>query len=430
MEKERARFARMAPGTHARKSKEHADKHEAQVYGWAPLVPFHHVVFDPMHGIHSEVNALMEEAVHKPLVFGFESKSPQVVAVCTKAMDEVNKLWADAKLQRLVQFGRKDGGKGDQHSHALNGPSFKKAWGKPHLLLETIKAMLPVYELKECVDLHAPIIMEGEGDSSGDNGESSSGGTSGEQPSQAQKKQRRADRGAAFDAAQPARAPKAQERQRKKPQPPPKVPFSQRVGMAFIALIYLYEFITKGHGEKASDADAEERSKRADHAVELALQLQRAMIAVCGTYRRRTYAHDLVYGMHNLYTLFAKPWNAATEGSEHKHQQIKKFFAHLVCHNERTPHGSAYQMLHLDLVKENLVREFGASLLPQSNDVARRVNCVLAPQKKRNPAKKKAGPKGVKADQYSETEEESGMVQACGCISKARFMRGASPCVP
>lgn len=26
-----------------------------------PLVPFHHVVFDPMHGLHNELNVIFDE---------------------------------------------------------------------------------------------------------------------------------------------------------------------------------------------------------------------------------------------------------------------------------------------------------------------------------------------------------------------------------
>ena len=47
------------------------------------------------------------------------------------------------------------------------------------------------------------------------------------------------------------------------------------------------------------------------------IAMQRAMLALVGSHRRRTYAHDLVYGTYQQYILFGKPWNCATEGSEH-----------------------------------------------------------------------------------------------------------------
>ena len=66
------------------------------------------------------------------------------------------------------------------------------------------------------------------------------------------------------------------------------------------------------------------------------------MLALIGTHRRRTYAHDLVYGLHQLYTLFGKPWNAATEGNEHAHQDMKRYFRDMATHrgvSQRDPQG-------------------------------------------------------------------------------------------
>ena len=45
-----------------------------------------------------------------------------------------------------------------------------------------------------------------------------------------------------------------------------------------------------------------------------------------GDFKRRAYGHDLVYGMHKLYKLYGKPWNGSTEGAEHAHQKVKKYF--------------------------------------------------------------------------------------------------------
>ena len=101
---------------------------------------------------------------------------------------------------------------------------------------------------------------------------------------------------------------------------------AQRVGMAFVAVIQFYTFLHGDHGIGADTLDAQARSKKGDEAVALAITMQRAMLALIGTHRRRTYAHDLVYGTWQLYMLFGKPWNAATEGNEHAHQDMKAFF--------------------------------------------------------------------------------------------------------
>ena len=85
-----------------------------------------------------------------------------------------------------------------------------------------------------------------------------------------------------------------------------------------------YEYLTANHGVEASTVDATEREARAEKAAKLSITMQHAMLALCGTHRRRTYAHDLYYGLYQLYMLFARPWNAATEGSEHAHQRTKQ----------------------------------------------------------------------------------------------------------
>ena len=54
------------------------------------------------------------------------------------------------------------------------------------------------------------------------------------------------------------------------------------------------------------------REALGDEAFGHALTMQRAILALIGSHRRRTYAHDLVYGIHQLYRLFGKPWHAAT----------------------------------------------------------------------------------------------------------------------
>ena len=58
----------------------------------------------------------------------------------------VNKLWLDAKLPKLIQFGRDGQG---AHSHSFNGPTLKKALRNQNLLIDTIEAMRPVYALYE-----------------------------------------------------------------------------------------------------------------------------------------------------------------------------------------------------------------------------------------------------------------------------------------
>ena len=98
------------------------------------------------------------------------------------------------------------------------------------------------------------------------------------------------------------------------------------------------------------------------------------MLALIGTHRRRTYAHDLVYGLHKLYKLFGKPWNAACEGSEHAHQEIKAFYADMVCHSGKHGHSDAYEILRLRLVKSQILSDFASGILPHSKYASARAD--------------------------------------------------------
>jgi hypothetical protein len=139
----------------AREQNGHAKKHMAQQLRRWPLLPFHHVVHDPMHAVHNEANALLDEAVHKHLVV--ESTDAEVKKTLAAAQEAINKLWKDANLPKFIQFGRDGQG---AHSHALNGPCFEKVWSTPDLIIKTIELMQPVYELLESKKLVPELTAE------------------------------------------------------------------------------------------------------------------------------------------------------------------------------------------------------------------------------------------------------------------------------
>ena len=57
----RAKLAAMDEKKREDEVKKHADEHCAQCFDCAPLVPFHYVVFDPMHAVHNEINVILDE---------------------------------------------------------------------------------------------------------------------------------------------------------------------------------------------------------------------------------------------------------------------------------------------------------------------------------------------------------------------------------
>jgi hypothetical protein len=173
--------------------------------------------------------------------------------------------------------------------------------------------------------------------------------------------------------------------------------YSQRVGAAWVAYIQLYDYIKMGHETPANQLDKEARSNRADFAETLVLYQARAYLALIGTHRRRTYSHDLMYGLRQLYMLFGKPWNAATEGNEHAHQDMKLFFHNMASHNPKNPHSDCYAVLRMCVIKRQMLQT-KAHLLPHSKYAAMRANRVVAENavdtgKKRGQS---SGPKGLK----------------------------------
>ena len=150
-----AKLSGMEPGPLASTLKLHAKLHLAQMLRRRPLLPFHYVTHDPMHGVHNEANAVLDEAVHKHLMV--ESTDAEVKKALETAQAAINKLWKAANLPKYIQFGRDGQG---AHSHALNGPCFEKVWSTPQLIIDTIELMGPVYALLESKKLVPELTPE------------------------------------------------------------------------------------------------------------------------------------------------------------------------------------------------------------------------------------------------------------------------------
>ena len=151
-----AKLAGMKPSKADNELKKHAKKCAGQQLRRPPLLPFHHVVFDPMHGIHNEINVLLDEAIHQHLMV----EDPSVKATIEEAQDKINKEWKAAHLPKFIQFGQDKKG---AHGHALNGPTFKAVMGRPSLLINSIKHMGPVYKLLETKKLTPKMTREATG---------------------------------------------------------------------------------------------------------------------------------------------------------------------------------------------------------------------------------------------------------------------------
>ena len=71
-----------------------------------------------------------DEAIHKPLMM--IANDPVAKAIIETAQANVDALWKDSQLPKLVQFEKDDKG---AHSHTLNGPAFKRAFSLKLLMM-------------------------------------------------------------------------------------------------------------------------------------------------------------------------------------------------------------------------------------------------------------------------------------------------------
>ena len=179
----------------ARALKSHARKHKAQQFRRAPLLPFHHVVFDPMHGVHNEANVLLDEATHQHLMV--QSSDPEVKAIIETQQAKINAKWKEQQLPKFIQFCRDKQG---AHSHALNGPTFKAVWSRPELIIDSIRPTEPVYALLESKSLTPALSKDAVGEGA-DKGPKKLGGTG--------KPKKKKQRGVAWDDEEPDNIPPA-----------------------------------------------------------------------------------------------------------------------------------------------------------------------------------------------------------------------------
>jgi len=429
-----------------------ADKHDGVVPHQHGVLPFHHKVIEPMHGTHNEFNALLDEAVHQHLLV--QSNDQKVKKQVLQATGEITALWGSVHMQKRLYFGR-DGDGTPQPAPAVNGPDMKVILRHPTLLPKTLDILSGLWDFTEAER------------------KKSSAEESTEAPAPKQQAKKRA-RAAAPAAKKPAKKGKKAKKshpvrfdeveassdddiEEEANQPSqgwqqdqdvsgaaaaanqgsastarsccgaPETTYCQRVAQAFSKFIEFYEYLHRNHDEKASlyprstEAGRAERARRADEAVKRVIAFERAAIALIGEHRRRAYAHDLVYGMHKLYELFGKPWNGACEGSEHAHQEVKRFFAKLTCHSSAHAEkygGGCHNVLKLGIIRHQLCRERAVEDLPASEYSAQRANTTFAVAAKKkvgrrngkNQYRKEVKIVGSKANKYASTAESKMLV--------------------
>ena len=396
LDAERARRAALDPAAAKAEAETFSSLHDATVYDHPPLLPVDEVVFDPMHAMHTEANVLLDESVHQFLVI--DAENPAIAAEQKVVMADVNAMWQQAHLPKFIQFGKDDKG---AHSHALNGPAFKMVM-RSDLLLRTFKRMMTLWQLVEDVADRADAASPAAPPIAAAVAKAKAAATAAKKPPKKQakkkKKRRTSNRVASFsddesdsdEEPEPARTAAQSAASASDTPPPPEgqVPaaaptltYAQRTALAWASFLDFYDYLHDGHEIPAKDLTPAMRGTRAEHAVKLAKLSQRATLALVGTHRRRTYAHDLVYGLHQLYRLVGKPWNASTEGNEHAHQDMKNFFKHMVAHAGNHSTADCLQVLKLTHVKTYLMQQTAHKYFSASKYNAMRLNTIMKGKK-------------------------------------------------
>lgn len=439
MDEEICKLAGMSKSGRTAETRRLADLHHGVVPHQHGVLPFHHKVIEPMHGTHNEFNVLLDEAVHQHLLV--QSTDPKVKSAVLEKTHEINELWGSMHMQKRLYFGR-DGNGTPQPAPAVNGPDMKVILRSPTLLPKTLDIMASLWDLTEVERKKSPVEKSTEAPASKQTGKKKKAKTPLKKPATQAKKAKKPLKShpARFDEVDDSSDGENEEEAHQPSQTPahqatcsscfgaPETTYSQRVAQAFSAFIDFYEYLHRNHAEKASlyprstAAGRAKRAERADEAVKLVIAFERAAIALVGEHRRRAYAHDLVYGMHKLYDLFGKPWNGACEGSEHAHQEVKRFFLKLVCHSSAHAakySGACHQILKLSTIRQQLCRERATIDLPASEYSASRANTTFNVASKRKLPSSGSGPQkfrktirivGAKDTKYATTAESKMLV--------------------
>ena len=162
------------------------------------------------------------------------------------------------------------------------------------------------------------------------------------------------------------------------------------------------------HMHNALDTDKLDpatRKRLAEQAAHLGVACTRAKVACIGTGKRSTYSHDIVYGPPMLYMVLGKPYLAATEGNEHAHQEVKKWFKKMTCHSDKST-CDMLQYLNLSCIKHLLVEQDG-DIMPHTKEMQRRLGKKTASQDDSEPpACKKCKQDGSKEAMRERVNEE------------------------
>ena len=386
-----------------------AREHDGQFFGQYPAVPYSDDASDVLHLALNCFGAANIECIDRHLRREYTNE-PELTALTSSIRDEVN-----ARLKQsgvLVEFGTAKG-------KDVNGPKLRRMLLDNSLLFDVIVLMLPLYQLleskkHESVVDHLSDELEGVREAAADlaaamplqPGEERAPARKGGRPAKgskakgcckkgasepkkgvaaAKKKKRHVTGLAGFDFAALAgddseddgeAAPMEDEPTQSdptpnaSPEPAPPQPqaevrptYAQRVCTWYAALCVYFAFIHTDHGDTSDLLKTKKNVELAKKSYQLAVDVVRAGLACRGTDRKCSYDHDMLYGMPKLFLQMGKPQLAATEGSEHAHQEFKAFFKRMCSHNSKKT-CDMLQFMNLHALKRHICNEHKDMLPP------------------------------------------------------------------
>ena len=328
---------------------------KGQCFNYFPALPYHHTVTDMLHLNLNQWNDAISEAFHSHLVES-EYTDVDLKQMVRVVVDQFNARTKQASLGLTV--GESVKGK------PLNGPKLKELLRAGTLLQDLVDIMKPLWHLREAKDhpavrphalsaneLAAEAAAEAQCKASEKAG-AGAGAKAGRQAKGAGGRPKKKRGRSAATARRPMvvnaddHAGDSSDKEgsvgnaggagdaRSTGDASSPVTYATRVSVMFHALLELWTF-THQHQLDTSLIVGDLRHKRAWVAGKLGRAVEEAMLECMGTKRRRTYGHDTVYGIPHLYMLLGKPYLGATEGNEHAHQDMKKYFKKMSSHSSR-----------------------------------------------------------------------------------------------
>jgi hypothetical protein len=150
-------------------------------------------------------------------------------------------------------------------------------------------------------------------------------------------------------------------------------------------MLMFYQLLRHWEYTHVSDFD-ESPEDRAVKAHDIGIDTALAMLLACGTTKKQSYIHDIIYGMWSLYTILHHPLRGAMQGFEHANADLKGWLkACCIASGKKTIDADGNKvnacdcLQYLDLARtKRLLVLNHHTLIPKTVEGARRAGATFA----------------------------------------------------